>query len=120
MYIDPFNEIHIRYLSSIMLRGRINETTCTLYSGDHRCSTYRQGTTDGTYLGLRELEWRFEGAMWTNGWCEGILCHSVPLSSILPWAGGSREAGRYAIMLSRDKDRVQMSSSLASAAKREA
>ena len=56
--------------------------------------------------------------VWTNGWCEGILCRSVPLSSILPWAGGSREAGRYAIMLSRDKDRVQMSGSLASAVKR--
>ena len=23
----------------------------------------------------------------TNGWCEGMLCHSVPLSSILLWAG---------------------------------
>ena len=29
--------------------------------------------------------------------------------------GGSREAGRYAIMLSRDKDRVQMSASAAAA-----
>ena len=38
------------------------------------------------------------------------------MSSILPWAGGSREAGRYAIVLSRDKDRIQMSGSLASAA----
>ena len=58
--------------------------------------------------------------VWTNGWCEGILCRSVPLSSILPWAGGSREAGRYTIMLSRDKVCVQISSSLASAAEREA
>ena len=58
--------------------------------------------------------------VWTYGWCEGNLCRSVPLSSILQWAGGSREAGRYTIMLSRDKDHVQMSGSLASAAKREA
>ena len=35
-------------------------------------------------------------------------------------SGGSREARRYAIMLLRDKDRVQMSGSLVSAAKREA
>ena len=55
--------------------------------------------------------------VWTNGWCEGISCRSVPLSSILPWAGGSREAGRYALMLSRDKDRGQMSGSLATQGK---
>ena len=51
----------------------------------------------------------------------GVKAFCVVLSlSILPWAGGNREAGRYAIMLSRDKDCVQMSGSLASAAKREA
>ena len=55
-----------------------------------------------------------------NGWREGMLCHSVPLFSIFMGLAGSREARRYAIMLSRDKDRVSMSGSLTSAAKMEA
>ena len=86
---------------------------------------YRSWDTLGTVVAVLSLLQEFvhmslAAEVWTNGWCEGILCCSVPLSSILPWAGGSREAGRYAIMLSRDKDRIQMSGSLASATKREA
>ena len=87
---------------------------------------YRSWNTQGKVAAVLSLLQDFvlqrqvKQTVWTNGWCEGILCRSVLLSPILSWAGGSKEAGRYVIILSRDKDCVQMSGSLASAAKWEA